>query len=791
MLNGVPVLGSKRPPFEFLDQSSKFVGYASGLVGLVIEHHHRRFTIGGDRLMEIAPNHVRHCHTAAPDACNTGSNDDVVRILDLLTIVAADRGQDWPNVCARSQFAGVLVAQPDALEVRDASGLKPTKIDDVVHMAEGILVAPLHGQPNEGREQCKLRRRIGDVHQEVPGIRVPRDVCAGRFNVPRGMPSRQAATPVPAGYNATMYSWYSISRSHKRSVSAFGATALLWLAASVASAGTIVLANRTMETISFQLAGQDCKVPPGEVLPIRAEMSQTLRFSGSVRPYYTVDPNAVYFFGPAPPSRIELVQIGLGGDATSSRLFESDLLAPGPNSTLQASGLVTTIPVKVLVDEDEAATRDNWEQRIRNRITEASAIFERHCFVRFEVVAVATWKSNDENSSFEQSLVEFEREISPHPARLAIGFTSQYRVMLGRTHLGGTRGPMHSHLLVREWSNRISEAERLEVLVHELGHFLGAVHSPEKDSVMRAVLGDKQARAVGFRIGFDPVNALAMSLVSEAMHNSRVNRFSEMRLATQLELCKLYGEIARTDPSDKTPAQYVGILENATIQPLLHGTKLVLIGMGRSAASKDELTELYIRRAAAVAERLAGSVGPRAFLLGIGLGLDRTSALREHRLIGPFYELIETNPQREARLNLLGVPTAYDKHELARHFLIAAALTAVVGVESAERACLAFQLGDSMKPGDFSPEMYQADLAGIVFAHRIVSGELSLQDVAKQFVVAGHLPHFDNIEVLASPADFKDRYGSVADPRFRKLRAELGAPIRRLVEQKVRAGRQP
>ena len=40
---------------------------------------------------------------------------------------------------------------------------------------------------------------------------------------------------------------------------------------------------------------------------------------------------------------------------------------------------------------------------------------------------------------------------------------------------------------------------------HELGHFLGSVHSPEADSVMRPVLGDRQSRSVKFRVGFDPV----------------------------------------------------------------------------------------------------------------------------------------------------------------------------------------------------------------------------------------------------------------------------------------------
>ena len=78
--------------------------------------------------------------------------------------------------------------------------------------------------------------------------------------------------------------------------------------------------------------------------------------------------------------------------------------------------------------------------------------------------------------------------------------------------MAGTRGPLHSHILVREWSPQMSEPERLEFLVHELGHFLGASHSPEPDSVMRPVLGDQPGRSArAFRIRFDPVNTLVMS----------------------------------------------------------------------------------------------------------------------------------------------------------------------------------------------------------------------------------------------------------------------------------------
>lgn len=564
--------------------------------------------------------------------------------------------------------------------------------------------------------------------------------------------------------------------------------------------GTVVLANRTTQAIAFQLdQGATYKLGSGDVLPISAATSHTIRFAESVRPMYVVDPNAIYFFGPAPPSRVDLVRIGLGGDSTSSSIFESDLVAAAAVSNTPAARAVTTIPVKLLVDDEEAANRTACERRLRSRLQAASEVFERHCFVRFEPVAFELWESDDEILDFEKSLADFESKVQADPARLAVGFTSQYRLELGRTHLGGTRGPLHTHLMVREWSNRISEPERLEVLLHELGHFLGAVHSPEPDSVMRAILGDKRARAASFRIGFDPLNTLALCLVGDSMRGGRVNRFADMDMATQLELHKLYSEISRTDLGDKTPAQYVGLLERSGVELLLSGTRAGVHSISVAAENNarlpestgkpdelcretgDALTDLYVRRAASVGSQMPPETGRRAFLLGIGIGLDRTTALYEHRLIAPFRDRIEQEPQRVARLNALGVPTAQGRHELARHFVLAAALTTLCGAESAEQSCLALQLGNSTRPGAFRSDSYLADLAGIVFARRVLDGKLSLEELSRRFTITDHLPAAPEPATSLSATAFAEQFGTVGDARFRKLRSELGERLRRLV----------
>src|SRR4029077_7113969 len=97
-------------------------------------------------------------------------------------------------------------------------------------------------------------------------------------------------------------------------------------------------------------------------------------------------------------------------------------------------------------DEDEVTPRAAWERRIRARFEEVSRVFEKHCSVRFKIVAIESWRSEDAIISLEESLSEFEREVDPAPGRLAIGFTGQYKARQQYSHLGGTRGPLHTHL---------------------------------------------------------------------------------------------------------------------------------------------------------------------------------------------------------------------------------------------------------------------------------------------------------------------------------------------------------
>ena len=189
------------------------------------------------------------------------------------------------------------------------------------------------------------------------------------------------------------------------------------------------------------------------------------------------------------------------------------LVAVGPFASVAKGDVLCTIPVKILVDQKEMTTQQVWEKRYRDRVAAASEIFERTCGVRFKVVAVGTWTVRRQARDL-QFVADFEQKVNPAPARLAIGFTGQYYKLREDIRIGGTNGPFRTNILISEWGHDVTDPERLEILVHELGHFMGAVHSSEHQSVMRPDLSDRQSRMRDFHVSFDTRNATAMRLVA-------------------------------------------------------------------------------------------------------------------------------------------------------------------------------------------------------------------------------------------------------------------------------------
>ncbi len=323
----------------------------------------------------------------------------------------------------------------------------------------------------------------------------------------------------------------------------------------------IVIMNRTDTTVPLLLTGVDrtsrrLEIEPGRLAPVAVTGRVTVRFGSAGRPRrYALDANNAYNLVQR-HGRVDLTAVPLvAGSAAPPEPLGDGRILPPPETLV--------VPVKLLVDDKEPAVRAVWEPRLRNRLAEASKIFQKHCGVRLEVAVVDTWHSDNRVHDFGQALAEFEREVDPSPGKLAIGFTSQYRIPPRRVPLGGTRGPLYPWILIREWSQHVTASERLEILVHELGHFFGAVHSAASDSVMRPELGDRQSHARAFRIGFDPLNTLAMHLLVDELRRGPFHGYQYFQPHTWSALQQVYSTLAESLPDDPAAPRYIELLERS------------------------------------------------------------------------------------------------------------------------------------------------------------------------------------------------------------------------------------
>ena len=396
-----------------------------------------------------------------------------------------------------------------------------------------------------------------------------------------------------------------------------------------------------------------------------------------------------------------------------------------------------------------------WEKRLRRRIEKVSRILEEHCRLRLVIVELETWDSGDDPQSFRQALQHFRGTVDPAPGRLAIGFTGRYPRERRRVNLGITHGLLQSHILIREWTATMHEPKRVEVLLHEIGHYLGAVHSPDTLSVMRPVLDDKNVVRREMPIVFDPVNTLLINVVADEIRRRQVDSVAKLSPRARERLTRIYEAMLRADPEESSVRQYLSQLKMSDGTPLTRATSFVVQAVRESARAvrsenvdprdappiiSDELTERYVRQAARAAETLPSDVAPSAFLLGIGIAMDDSAILLSNPVTAAFCRKVETGAERSARLRTLGCPTLRGRRDWAQHFFLSAYLTAALGASAAESAGLAKEFLDGRAADDFSYRDLAANAAGIDFAQRLIDSDVSLKDLALGFAAVDWMP---------------------------------------------------
>ena len=130
---------SRGPGFQCSYFPAQIFGDSDWCLGVIVEQNDYRIAVSGDSLEMLAENGLGERQAGVADFGYAGANVDGVRKADWPAKVAVDRGKNGARSCV-----GQSMAQAKPLEVRNAARFKPTEINCVIHVAESVLVAPLH-----------------------------------------------------------------------------------------------------------------------------------------------------------------------------------------------------------------------------------------------------------------------------------------------------------------------------------------------------------------------------------------------------------------------------------------------------------------------------------------------------------------------------------------------------------------------------------------------------------------------------------------------------------------------
>ena len=461
----------------------------------------------------------------------------------------------------------------------------------------------------------------------------------------------------------------------------------------------------------------------------------------------------------------------------------------------------------------------------------ASAVLEKSCGVRLEVVSVGDWRSDASTAELPRQAQVFEKAVTLPAGVLAVGFTSRFPKgeKLADLPTGFAREPLWPYLLVRD-GNLFTEPERVDAVVRELGHYLGAAHVKDPLSAMRAKQADGRGYVGRYPVGLDPLNLLAVGVWADELRAGKPKSFADLKPASRERLAVIYKTLSGGLPDDPLAADHLAALERVgdaapaavkdpppmpkvelppaamkvepklaevpkpvavapkveppaakepppavtrseAVRQVVQAVRFRAIDLKRDPdadkAKGDALTVELLMAAADIAYRLEGPVRVSAFLLGIGIALDDSEVLRGNPLFAGLCKAAETDAERAERVAALGTPTLRGRRDLCQHFVVSAALTANNGATFAEGAGLLKELADRDGTSGFSFADLAADYAGIQLALALAKYPEAVGRFRDGVNLGDYMPDIKGLRESLPAAKFKELYGGTDDQRFK------------------------
>lgn len=557
------------------------------------------------------------------------------------------------------------------------------------------------------------------------------------------------------------------------------ATILLWSLLTCAADRTlgdvVIVANRARDKVSMAVETPDGSQPrtleAGDVITLPWHGALAVRFDSwrrSVR--RELKANSIYYFADQ-GNEIELLSIGL-----------PETTSPEPAADVPRQERKTvSIPVKILVDDEERRIQRIWEPDLRKRFEAASDLLESAAGIRFEIVAAGDWESEDQLGDPRNLWAQFKRDVELGEARLVVGFSHQLRAMAGGFPAHLSDGILGTHILLPEYITGATDADRLDVLLHELGHFLGASHSPESLTVMRPSPGDAATRLRDYRFGFDPLNLLVMNLVADEYRLGPLDNVSRLTPRTRSRMIDAYAALEEFLPDDEYARSiHEKMLDLEVGDPSEPISRILSTVVRRLAPPPSGPTAFATWRQECVrvaADAAAGhdEQAEQAFLLSLGV------LFADPRVPVAAYAGGEIASRVANAHDLLSsrwpdfAQRSESHHDTVGHFFLAAYTTATSGKTAARAAAIARNLLRVRAGDGFQTKLLSAEFAGIRFAERVLNGTLPLSRIADRFSTADFLPSGNDLDENLSWSQFRSRYESIDSDAFRELLRKLDA----------------
>jgi hypothetical protein len=321
-----------------------------------------------------------------------------------------------------------------------------------------------------------------------------------------------------------------------------------WLTAASADTAFVVVANHTEKPITCRVVAKGDKLAGGLITPLAPGEARAFPCGKTPVARYgndldkatdtELEPYTAYVFV-AGKDKVELKGIEFAGKPVPNHdIPDVDRLVPR-----------LKVPVRLLMDDANPLARGVWEPKLKKRFEEAAAVVGPAAGVTFDPVEIGEWASDPVASSLENLVSDLEEKEKPKPGGLVIGYTCRKIPGLkpGLTLLGPARGPLKPAILIRD-GIPINHVDQVEVLIHELGHYFGAVRIPDPNSVMRPSVGDGKANLAKFEFRFDPVNVLLMNLWVEDLRSGKVKKWHQLRPETIARLGRVYDTVWKSYP---------------------------------------------------------------------------------------------------------------------------------------------------------------------------------------------------------------------------------------------------